>query len=130
MNSCIAFRSLWIRFLWIAALILMVSRNAPAADSLSAQNLLDLKRVTSAVISPDGEWVAYTIDVPRKLDDDSGPAYSEMHLYSIKGRSSRPFLTGKQHILSPAWRPDGSAIAFLARRGEKAQTQVWMIPLA
>jgi len=67
---------------------------------------------------------------PRKLDDAPGPAYSEMHLYSVKGRTSRPFVTGKERVLFPEWRPDGSAIAFLARRGEKAKTQAWMIPLA
>ncbi len=117
---------LW--WLWRLWLFLVVCQSAPAADSLSANELLALKRVTATAVSPDGEWVAYTVDVPRRLDDDPGPAYSELHVYSVKGRSSRPFITGKQRVLSPLWRPDGSAIAFLTRRGEKAQTQVWMIP--
>jgi len=30
----------------------------------------------------------------------------------------------------PRLEPDGSLIAFLMKRGEKAQTQVWMIPVA
>ncbi len=129
MNSSIIFRPLRIRVALTALLFLVAWQSAPAADSLSANDLLALKHVATAIISPDGEWVTYTIDVPRSLDDDPGPAYSELHVYSVKGRTSRPFITGKQRILSPLWRPDGSAIAYLTRRGEKAPTQVWMIPL-
>lgn len=57
MNSCVIFGHLWTCFLWIVVLVLVVSRDVSAAESLSANDLLGLKRMTSAFISPDGEWV-------------------------------------------------------------------------
>ncbi|NIR49727.1 S9 family peptidase, partial [candidate division KSB1 bacterium] len=105
------------------------SQIAIASEVFTLDDLLKLKYVTSAKISPDGERIAYTVRVPRKADDEPGPAYSELHLVSVKTKQSRPFITGKVDVRSIAWRPDGSAIAFLTRRGEKAKKQVWVIPV-
>ncbi len=38
-------------------------------------------------------------------------------------------MTGKTNVSALAWSPDGTSVAFLMRRGDKAQTQVWSIPL-
>ncbi|MFQ5604595.1 MAG: prolyl oligopeptidase family serine peptidase [bacterium] len=100
-----------------------------ASEVLSPADLLKLKSVSSAEISPDGNWIAYTLRVPRTADDQPGGAYSELHLLSVKTGQSRPFITGKVVVSGLAWKPDGSAIAFRTRRGSNAKTQVWMIPV-
>ena len=101
-----------------------------AATPLTAEDILKMQYVTSAKISPDGQWVAYTRRVPRKATDEPGSAYSELHVLSLKTGESFPFITGKVNVHGIEWRPDGSSIAFLMSRGKKAKTQVWMIPLA
>lgn len=100
-----------------------------AADVLSPKDVLMMKRVSSAVISPKGDWIAYTVSVPREATDRAGSAYNELYLISARTKDVRPFITGKENVSSVAWRPDGSALAFLTVRGENALSQVWMIPM-
>jgi dipeptidyl aminopeptidase/acylaminoacyl peptidase len=114
-------------------LALLMALCGPAtlfSEVLTPEALLKVQRVTTAVISPNAESIAYVVDVPRSASDDPGASYNELHLYSRTAKISRPFITGKVRVGAPAWSPDGSTIAFMMRRGEKAQTQVWMIPLA
>jgi len=101
-----------------------------ASDVFSEKDLLKLKSVTSARISPKGGWIAYTVSVPRKAADKPGSGYSELYLISIKTKEIRPYITGKVRVRSVSWSPDGSAVGFLTSRGEKAKTQVWMIPIS
>ena len=101
-----------------------------ASDVFSEKDLLKLKSVTGKQISPNGEWIAYTVSVPRKAGDKPGSGYSELYLISTKTKEVRPFITGKVNVLFVSWRPDGSTVGFLSSRGEKAKTQVWMIPLS
>ncbi len=100
---------------------------ARASSQLSPEDVLNLKFSNEAVIRPDGEWIAFTLSMPRKADEAPGPAYSELYLVNVKTGENRPFITGKVAISSIQWSPDGKQIAFLTRR-EGEQTQVWSIP--
>lgn len=102
---------------------------ASAGEVFTPKDLLSTESINAAKISPDGQWIAYTVRVPRKADDKPGGAYSELYLVSTTTTRSRPFITGKVNISSVEWRPDGSAIAFRMHRGKNAKTQVWEIPL-
>lgn len=99
------------------------------STGLMAEDVLRLRTCTSAEISPDGKWIAYTVSVPREASDSPGGAYSELYVYSVESSQVRPFITGKVTISSPRWSPDSRRIAFLAARGEKSTTQVWVIPV-
>ncbi len=112
-----------------AVLILLAATSLAADDVLSPEDFFKLKACTSAGISPDGKWIAYTVSVPRKPDDKPGANYSELHVVSTKTGESRPFVTGSINVSSPRWSPDGSKIAFRIKRGENAKTQVWTIPV-
>ncbi|MEJ2055078.1 MAG: hypothetical protein P8X42_14250, partial [Calditrichaceae bacterium] len=99
------------------------------AETLQPKELLNLKSVTSAVISPNGRYAAYTVRIPRTADDDPGGSYSELYVIDLKTKESRPYITGKENVSSIAWSPDGNEIAFRMKRGEKTKTQVWSMPL-
>lgn len=101
-----------------------------AGENFSAKDVLRTKTCNNVQISPDGEWIAYTVSVPREEGEKPGGAYSELYIVSIKTGEIRPFITGKTNVSSPLWSPDGSMIAFLTRRGEEAKTQVWAIPVS
>lgn len=114
----------------IIIITLLCCTSAVFAAPFSPEDVLLLKRASDAAMSPNGEWIAYTVSVPRAAGDEPGGAYSELYLVSTKTSEIRPFITGKVNVGSPQWSPDGSRIAFLMARGEKAKNQVWMIPVA
>lgn len=98
-------------------------------NGFTPQELLRMKYVATAKISPDGDWIAYTVRVPRQAEDEPGGHYYELYLVSVKTGKILPFITGKVRVSHIAWQPDGSAITFLTRRGEDAKRQVWRIPV-
>lgn len=102
---------------------------AQPADVISPKDVLMMKSVSSAVISPRGDWIAYTVSVPPEATDKAGPAYNELYLISTRTGEIRPFVTGEESVSAVAWRPDGSALAFLSARGQGASQQVWMIAI-
>lgn len=113
----------------IALPTMILCRMVTAAEALSPEDLLSLKQVTAARISPDGQWIAYTVEVPRRADEKPGEAYSELYLVAVKTGEITALLTGAVDAKSLAWKPDGSAIAFLADGEEQGtQQQVWVIP--
>jgi dipeptidyl aminopeptidase/acylaminoacyl peptidase len=95
----------------------------------SAKDVLGTRTCDEAVVSPDGQWIAYTVNTPRDANDKPGPAYEELYLISTQTREIKPFITGKVSINSLRWHPDSSSLAFLTRRGTEAKTQVWRIPI-
>lgn len=102
---------------------------ADASDVLTPWDIAQLRAVGSAVASPDGKHVAYTVGIPRNaLEDDNGAAFSELHVHGPDG--SRPYVTGEVNVGSVAWTPDGSAIAFLAKREGDEERALWAIPVA
>jgi dipeptidyl aminopeptidase/acylaminoacyl peptidase len=102
---------------------------AAAAPPLSPEDVLSIKVASSARVSPDGRWIAYTVRVPREAKDKPGSDYQELHVASVETGEIRPFVSGKTSASSPRWSPNGTSIAFLASRGEKSKTQVWVIPV-
>ena len=96
---------------------------------MEPKHVAKTKYVTSAAVSPDGQYVAYTVSVPRRpLQDDNGSAWSELHVADTKG-NSRPFITGKVSIGSPEWSADGSAVYYLAKRNDDDHSKLYRIPI-
>jgi dipeptidyl aminopeptidase/acylaminoacyl peptidase len=109
--------------------LFMLFLSLPLASSvLTPADILKTKTCSSAEISPNGKWIAYTVSIPREASEEPGGPYSELYVISVETGDIRPFSTGKVNTSSPRWSPDGSKIAFLAERGEKPLTQVWVIP--
>ena len=121
------FTLLTIAFLFLT-IMLFTSPHPAAGEVFSPEDALSYKRCYTAAISPDGRWIAYTVVVQRAADEKAGGAYLELYLVSTKTGEIRPFITGEVSVRSPRWDPNGTRLAFLMSRGEKAKTQVWMIP--
>jgi dipeptidyl aminopeptidase/acylaminoacyl peptidase len=112
----------------LAAIILSgLTGVAAAQEVFTAEDVFKLEYATSAQISPDGEWIAYTVSKPRGVDEDAGGRYSELHVLSTRNGNTRPFITGKVNVSSVRWAPNSQAISFLMTRGNKAKRQVWTI---
>lgn len=96
---------------------------------LGPAQIAQLQYVTSVAISPDGKHIAYTRSVQRDpMKDEDGSAWTELHVVDAKGES-RPYITGKVNVGSVQWTPDGSGIAFLAKRAGDDHTTLHILPI-
>ncbi len=101
---------------------------AQSTNVLTPHRVAALKNVTTAVISPDGRHVAYTLSVPRipNVDDDGEP-WNELWVADFGSTNGRPFVTGKVNVGDVQWSADSRQIAFVAKRGEDKHKSLYLI---
>jgi len=94
-------------------------------DDLSPMTFLDMrkmKRTGSYALSPDGNWMLYTMTVPNW---ESAKSQSDIHLVSLKdGLSNHKQMTftEEKSETSPKWSTDGDYFIFSSNRdGDKNQ---------
>lgn len=115
----------------VTALAMAVGARVSSAEQETFQpsHVAKIRTVTSAKISPDGRYVAYTLSVPRTPhEDDNGPAWRELHVVDT-AETSRPFITGEVNVGDVDWTPDGKGISFLAKRGDDKHKCLYVIPI-
>ena len=86
---------------------------APTIDQL-----VELKRVASVALSPDGTLVAYVV---REANWDENAFETEIWLADSAGGETRRLTNAKKSSSAPAFSPDGRRLAFASDRGEKRQ---------
>lgn len=72
----------------------------------------------SAALSPDGEWIAYSV---AAHDAETDADYEQLWLLELASGAARPLTFGQQRNHSPQWSPDGKTLAFVSTRSGKAQ---------
>lgn len=88
-----------------------------------------MKRLGSPVVSPDGRHAVVSVTEPSYEEDGD---VSDLWLITVDGSAEPRRLTatpgGESGV---AWKPNGSAIAFSAKRGtdEDAQAQIHVLPM-
>ncbi len=117
------------QILLISLLVMILGLPANAQKTLTPQNLFDIETVTEVAISPDKNYIAYALNVPRPFTDNAGGDYRELHVYDVQKQESIPFITGKKSIFSLGWTPGGDAITFRANFPEAQGVQVYAIRL-
>lgn len=92
---------------------------------LTADDINAVREISDPRLSPDGQWVAYTV---RTADPVKDKGRSHLWMSSWDGKQSLPLThsDGSEH--SPRWSPDGKYLGFLTSRGEDdAPEQVWLL---
>jgi len=100
----------------------LVSHSADATrlQTLSLEEIVSLKHVSRALLSPNGDAIAYLLTVPRTLyEDDGGKPWVQLHVVDLEG-DSRPFFSGKVVVSTLAWSADGNDLYFVSRRDAEA----------
>jgi dipeptidyl aminopeptidase/acylaminoacyl peptidase len=122
------FRSLSAAFV----LALFVSHGVLAEEkpALSLEETVGLKSASSALMSPNGDAIAYLLSVPRTLyEDKDGSSYRQLHVVTTEG-VSRPYFSGKVSVSHVAWSPDGNSLLFTAKRDPAADfADIYRMPL-
>jgi len=102
---------------------------AQTRRTLKTEDLLEVKSVSEARLSPDGNWVACVI---TRMDREKDTFLSDIWLVA-SDRRKRVQLTNRHHKdHAPRWSPRGDRLAFVSPESgdDKAKPQIWVIPVS
>lgn len=120
-------KTIWSFSALLASALLTVQFAFAQTDStprlLTAEDYFELKQVGNPVLSPDGEWIAYTV---RETSLEDNESETRIWMVSTQGGDPLPMTGAGSSASEPAWSPDGQYLSFLAARND-GETQVWVL---
>ncbi|MFQ6039525.1 MAG: S9 family peptidase [Candidatus Poribacteria bacterium] len=96
--------------------------------TLKPEDIVAMKKLSGAVISPDSKWAAFVLGAPI-LEEEKSEYRS--HIWLVSAQSGEPFqlTNGTNGDSDPQWSPDSTRIAFVSKR-EGDKNQICIIPIA
>ena len=87
---------------------------------ITIDDLLALKSVGSPLLSPDGEWVAYTV---RSRDMEEDKSNSQVWIVAADGGEPIPMTSIETSASNPRWTPDNKHLSKWRRSGSSYRRQ-------
>lgn len=102
---------------------MLLGKAARAQRAITIDDYFQIHEVHDPQVSPDGQWIAYSVKTPLLKDDKN-----EERIWMIAAHGGEPIALTAEGTSSshPRWSPDGKYIAFLSARNE-GKTQVWLL---
>lgn len=85
-------------------------------NRLTVEHLLQLADVSDPQISPEGDWIAYSVS---KDDAEKDELRTRIWMVPKKGGDAIPLTAEDQSSTHPRWSPDGQYLAFISSRDKK-----------
>jgi len=104
--------------------LVVAATPAQSKRPLQLRDLYSMKRVFAPALSPDAQWVAYTLTT---MDVPNNTSSSDLWLSSLDGKTVRRLTTHPSADRNPVWSPDGRIIAFESTRS--GENQIWTLDL-
>ncbi len=111
------------RLLWLpVAAVTVLFTPIAAQQPMTPDDVLALRQVSDAQVSPDGRWVAYVVSV---ADLEQNAANTDLWLVAIGGGEPIQLTRSPKSDAQPRWSPDGKWIGFVSSRD--GRSQIWRI---
>ncbi len=106
-------------------LILLLCTALPAASRpMTVDDLWAMKRIGAVQLSPDGNWLAFTLTV---YDMQKNSGKTDIWLLPSTGGEPRQLTFHEKSSHTPRWKPDGAGLAFLSARS--GVQQIYFLPI-
>jgi dipeptidyl aminopeptidase/acylaminoacyl peptidase len=94
------------------------------ARPLTIDDLMSMKSLSGPVLSPEGDWVVYSV---RERDMEEDKSKSQLWAVPTSGGEPIPMTSFETSAGNPQWSPDGKYLSFTASKGDDGETQVWTL---
>jgi dipeptidyl aminopeptidase/acylaminoacyl peptidase len=91
---------------------------------LQVDDFARLRSVGDPQLSPDGEWIAYTVST---IDLEKDRSDTDVWMVSWDGATNLRLTSSPDAESSPRWSPDGRYLSFTSSRQEGRGSQVWLL---
>lgn len=125
----------------VSGLIVVALASLPvrgAERGMTPRDVARLNYVGTALMSPDGQRIAYTVSKPRDPYRDYAeyePGYEdgrpevELHVMNVADGSSALYMSSGS-FGGLQWTPDGTGLSFTAKRGDDKHRCLYVLPLS
>ena len=93
--------------------------------ALTFDDMIGWGRVADPQISPDGQWVAYTV---TKVDKNTNKGNADIWLVPFRGGEARQLTTHSKSDNSPRWLPDSKTLLFVSTR--EGASEIYALSIA
>jgi dipeptidyl aminopeptidase/acylaminoacyl peptidase len=101
----------------------LARQSSPPPRPITIEDRFQIREVQDPQMSPDSQWVAYTVDT-SSLKDDKNEA--RIWMVAVAGGDPVPMTAEGVSSSHPRWSPDGRFLALLSARNE-GKKQVWLL---
>ncbi len=99
-----------------------------AQKAWTPASMINYKRLSGAIISPDGKNVAYTVSTPQ-MEGEKSEFLAQIWIAASDGSANHQFTFGEKSSENPQFSPDSKWLSFTSSR-EEGKSQLFIISLA
>ena len=117
------------RIPWLCATFLIPFCVSAQDDrpAMSIVDMLNVPELSSPRLSPDGERLVYEL---AQADWTKNKQVTHLWLQETDGGEPFQLTFGSEGETNPRWSPDGRYVAFISKRGEDEDAQIFLLPTA
>jgi dipeptidyl aminopeptidase/acylaminoacyl peptidase len=108
----------------LLSLVLANPGQAAGTEVLTAEKMWTLQRLGDPTLSPDGRIAVVPV---TRYDVAENKGLTDLWLVPLDGGAPRPLTTDAASDSSPVFSPDGRRVAFVSKRGDDKESQIYVI---